>query len=341
MEGTVTIQEQRETWLKERRSGIGGSDAAAILGVSPWRTALDIYSDKRGISPLSTEPTSPMWWGTAMEDLIAKRYCEMTGFTICEDKPGIYRHGTHKELLGTPDRLVTVSGNVRGLEIKTSSQYLAQEWGNPGTDDVPTYYAAQCAHYMAVCDVDSWDLAVLIGGNDLRIFTLYRDLELEKSMIKTLTSWWKAHVLAGIPPEPSDPADESRYLKNLFPRNVGERKEADEEIQEVASKLEKALEYMTVAEERVEMCRNALKKYIGDADGVDGDGWKATWKLTSETSATNWARVAEYAMEAISREGLWGKIGKDPNAIISKFTELRPGHRRFTFTNGRRNGSGK
>ena len=60
MEGTVTVQEQRESWLKERRSGIGGSDAAAILGVSPWRTALDVYSDKRGISPLNTEPTSPM-----------------------------------------------------------------------------------------------------------------------------------------------------------------------------------------------------------------------------------------------------------------------------------------
>ena len=188
----------RESWLRERRRGIGGSDIGAILGLSRWRSPLDVYLDKIGESE-DKESSDAMYWGVVLESVVADEYARRTGKKVrkinailaCEGEP--WRRAS-------VDRLVI--GERKILECKTAGAHMGHEWGPDGSDEVPDVYRAQVAWYQHVLDYDTADLAVLIGGRDYRIYHLPRDRELERLIVSAADNFWLEHVRKKVPPDP-------------------------------------------------------------------------------------------------------------------------------------------
>lgn len=129
----------RETWLAERKKGIACSDIAAILGVSPWQSKMDVWAHKMGITP-ELPDNIVFKTGRELEPLVAREYAEMEKVELIEGE--LIRHPS-APLLGTPDRLIR--GMSRGLEIKTvQSSYSAGKWGEPGAEGMRWYYPPRC-----------------------------------------------------------------------------------------------------------------------------------------------------------------------------------------------------
>lgn len=202
----------REDWLTLRQSGIGGSDIAAILGVSPYATAYDVYQSKT--QPLSDEDMNEFaYWGTVLEDVVAREFSRRSGLKI-QNINYLMRHPTHRFAIANIDRAVVnrdVSGNVRFkegrlttdqiVEIKTASEYVGKNWGNEDSDEVPDQYQCQAQWYMGVTGTQVCHMAVLIGGNKYRQYRIERNDELIDVLFETAHDFWHNHVLAGIEPD--------------------------------------------------------------------------------------------------------------------------------------------
>lgn len=186
---------ERAEWLNNRRAGIGGSDVAPLLGLSKWKTPLDVYLDKRGESAQEQADSEPMFWGRALEPVIRQTYADRTGRTVSVPTE-ILRHPTHAFMLANVDGL---TDDRRVFEAKTAR--TGDGWGDPGTDEVPDAYALQVQHYLAVTGFQIADVAVLIGGSDFRLYHIEADAGLQGDLIEAEAEFWQ-RVLDGNPPEP-------------------------------------------------------------------------------------------------------------------------------------------
>lgn len=191
-------------WLAWRRKGIGGSDAAAILGISPWRTARDLYDDKLGIA--SAQDDSGNWvaleMGHLLEDLVARIFSQKTGYPIFQIKK-MFRSPRHPCMLADVDYFVTLpDGSTAILEIKTTNYNARSHWWDGDAPIVPPYYESQGRHYMAVMDLDRVFFCCLYGNNEdeVEIRDLHRDLAYEQEMIFLEESFWENHIQAHVPP---------------------------------------------------------------------------------------------------------------------------------------------
>lgn len=247
-----------EEWLVQRKAGLGGSDIGAILGLSPYRTPVDVWMDKTGRSAGQDE-TLQMRFGTYAEEFVAREYSAKTGRAV--QRFTTMLHHPSAPILGNVDRLVIPEGakvashkgeirTDRGLECKTASAFASfnsDEWGEEGTDQVPASYLVQCATYMALTGCAYWDLAVLFGNQEVRIYNLVRDLDLENEIIARASEWWATHVIGDVSPEPSNITD----CNKLFPRveekviEAGDDMLAWARVAEDAAK--KAAEYQGIA----------------------------------------------------------------------------------------------
>jgi putative phage-type endonuclease len=213
----------REEWLAQRRTGIGGSDAAAALGQSPHMTATELYHVKVG-TPLAPRDGDEerTEFGQLMENVIAAQYARRFDVKL-RRKNAIVRHSKFPWMLANVDRLV--EGKRKGVEIKNVdglAYRFNDEWGEPGTDQVPTAYLLQVTHYMCVLDYPEWDLAACIGGNKLATYHLARDPELEDMLIEGEREFWQ-HVKAQEPPELDyRHATAIPFLKRLYAGSNGE-----------------------------------------------------------------------------------------------------------------------
>jgi len=186
--------------LEERRQGIGGSEAAAALGLSPWKTAIELYEEKRAGSPLSViEPNEAMRWGVILEPVIRQEYANRTGRSVTVPEKSL-ASSAHPFMLATLDGIAHSVGEVdRLFEAKTARSGF--DWGEPGTDQVPQHYLLQVQHYMVVTGLELADLAVLIGASDFRIYEIAADPELQQMIIEGEREFW-TRVETGNPPAP-------------------------------------------------------------------------------------------------------------------------------------------
>ena len=199
---------QEETWLQYRRNGIGGSDAAAVIGLSPYKTARDVYFEKLGREP---EDNNTSGWvamevGKRLEDLVAAIFAKKTGFRIWQEKV-MYRHPLFPFMLADVDYFFETSdGTVGILECKTANIHTKEKWEN---DAVPYHYEVQCRHYMAVKNLDIAYCACLFGNseNDFVFRRIDRDLDFEENLILQEESFWTEYVEPGIEPALSGDGD--------------------------------------------------------------------------------------------------------------------------------------
>ncbi len=305
----------REQWLAERRHGIGGSDVSAIIGVNPYRTALDVYLDKLGIAP-HVEDNPAMKWGRIMEPIIAREVTEATGI---EWAPAEFlRKIDNPVICGTPDYQNQDLGVL--LECKTAGMRQAHLWGDEQTDAVPMPYLTQVHWYLELTGYDEAKLAVLIGGNDFRLYSIKRDDDLQAQLVDRAMKFWRDHVETMTPP-PLDGSDSAKaWLKHAYPThtsdNICPATEDEADQMRLVAGLKRDLEK---AEEQYETAKVRLCECIGDRAGLlSSDGLKVTWKATKGS-------------DKVDYKGIVATLNP-PIEVIKQHTQYTEGSRRFLLT---------
>ena len=212
-----------EEQLAERRTGLGGSDAAPALGLSPYKSALELFLEKREPREAGAIEAAALHWGQLLEPVIRQEYANRTR-RVVRVPAGTLHHHRHRFILAHIDG-VTDDGRV--FEAKTARS--AEGWGKSGTDEVPHHYLIQVQHYLAVIGFDVADIAVLIGGNDFRIYEVPADKELQEMIIDGEADFWKL-VQTGTPPPPEwDREDTHSLMRRLYPGTDGRTIVANED----------------------------------------------------------------------------------------------------------------
>lgn len=231
---TATILPHTEEWHAARRAGIGASEIAAVLGISPWESPFSLYWRK--VHGWTFEGSAEMDWGNRLEDAIAGKYQD--------NHPNVYlqrgelvANPVRPWHLATPDRLVGGACTHQGgympgygcsdcmntgmgepphavLELKTA--HNADGWGEPGTDEIPVYYRAQVLWQMSAVGVNVADVAVLIGGSDYREYTVRLDVRDLNVMIEAGRRFM-ARIANGDPPPVDDHHATLTALRRLHP----------------------------------------------------------------------------------------------------------------------------
>jgi len=285
----------KQDWLRERKKYLGGSDLGAIAGLNPYRTALDVYLDKTS-DDISEETNAAMRWGNLLEDVVAKEYAQVTGYDI-EIEPNTIYHPEYKFLAANIDRWVDrwVNNGTHILECKTAGFTKAKEWGDLGTDQIPESYLVQVAYYAAICDVPKVDIAVLIGGQDFRIYTYERNKELEEKLIKIACNFWHNHIEKRIPPK----CVSTRDTFNLFPQSNHHEIVAESNILEKWEQLKAAKEEENRIADTIEKLKTDIQEFMRDYDVlIDNQGNViATWKNTAPKSFFDVKKFKDEAKE--------------------------------------------
>lgn len=188
---------ERLNWLESRRTGIGSSDVAKIVGLSKWGTSLDVYLDK--VNPATNGKMAPqLEWGTRKEGIIATAIMDHHGWQL--SKVPTMTHATHGFLLASPDRK-NQDGEL--IEIKTAER--PDGWGEPETAEIPEQYWLQVQHQLEVAasvqPVETCWVFVLIGQGDFRRYRVARDPGYLDAVYDPLREFWTC-VENRTPPEP-------------------------------------------------------------------------------------------------------------------------------------------
>ena len=235
-----------EQQLAERHTGLGGSDAAAALGLSPYKSALELFLEKRERREHSGPQLSAFRWGTLLEPVIRQEYANVTG-RVVRLPEGTLRHPSFPFVIAHVDG---VTDDKRVFEAKTAR--TDTDWGKSGTDEVPHHYLLQVQHYLAVTGLEVADIAVLIGGNDFRVYEVPADLDLQEMIVDGEQEFWKL-VEANTPPPPEwDCGDSVEIVQRLFPGTDGTVLVAEKDDalyqQAFANATKRAKEYEQIAE---------------------------------------------------------------------------------------------
>jgi len=212
----------REEWLKKRKRYITGTDAPAILGVSPYASAYSVWCRKTGRLP-ELEQSEYMRIGLAIEQVIADLFVEDTGLQVNTPQPySLYIAREHEFMAASIDRIIPLrldDGYTElPLELKNVSAMKSKEWD----DGAPPQYIAQLLHQMIVMDAPKGALAALIGGNTFRYLWINRDeyIDLEAHLIEAEREFYRHHLLPDVPPA-IDGSDETRNaMKQSIPSDA-------------------------------------------------------------------------------------------------------------------------
>lgn len=279
--------QNREEWLRGRKRYLGGSDIAAILGLNQYHSALDVFLEKTSTS-IKDEASNFTKWGTILEDVIANEYAATLAVEVEPEESPIF-HSEHSFLAANIDRWVDNRKYI--LECKTTSAFKTNEWGEEGTDQIPESYLCQVAWYSAICNVPKVDVAVLIGGNDFRIYTYKKNEEFEAKLIKIAYSFWNNHILAKVPPTAKSLHD----ISLLYPRSNGGSKKANIEIESKLQQLKLVREESKMLEDKVNKLKLEIQEYMGDYDVLVNDSGEivASWKNTSPRAFLDLRRLKQ------------------------------------------------
>ena len=261
----LTSRNDQEEWLRIRKSYLTGTDAGAVCGMNPYKSAMQVYLDK--ISPeIEITDNEVMRLGRDLEDYVAGRFAEATGKKVRKSN-AMYVSDEHPFMMANVDRLVV--GERAGLECKTASPYTADRWKD---GNVPEWYYLQCQHYMKVLEMDRWYLAVLIFGKGFRYTCLERDEEMLNDLVSIERDFWENHVQAKVLPSPDGSKNADELIQKYFHRREGvvtRMTGMDEQItrrNELAGLIKKMQAEQKTIEQELKMYLGNAKAQIGLSD---------------------------------------------------------------------------
>jgi len=267
-----------QDFTQDRTKYIGGSDIGAILGLSKFRTPLEVWMEKTGKEVRQLD-SLPLRFGSFAEEFVASEYARATSFELLHDE-SIYIHPTHCMMSAHVDRFVLGNGlnkpATRLLECKTANPFARGEWGEPGTDQVPMSYLCQCIWYMAITGIEQCDLAVLFGNSDFRIYEIVRDLELEALVIEKALQFWNEYILKDIAPPAQTEGDYQALFKKSDPTKTIE---ANPKTVELIRQLQTLSAQSGDVDEQITQIKQHIMNEMKEAEVLSYQGNViATWK---------------------------------------------------------------
>lgn len=263
----------RGAWLDQRRKGVGGSDVAAIMGLSPYRGAYEVWAEKSGLieaPDISDKPA--VMWGNILEPVIGGHYAENHPDREVRRLNAVCRSVKRPWAQASLDYEVKDPELGWGvLEIKTAGQRSEGKWD----DGVPLFYQTQVAHYLSVTGRTFADVAVLIGGQDYREYRIMRDEDDIRAVESAVDEFWR-RVQAGEEPPVDGSPGEAEALFKRHQADDGEVWECGDMPREVADYVYYK-ETSDAAKARLEKAGNALKQLIGDRKGISCPDYVVTW----------------------------------------------------------------
>jgi putative phage-type endonuclease len=287
----------REDWLEKRRSGVGGSDVAALLGHSKTRGAYAVYASK--VAPVDVQPhynDEAAHWGNVLEPVVAAEFSQRTGYAVHEGK-FLARSTRWPWLLATVDRWVHTGGppisgmlhNERGgqvvlnadaiLEVKTQSAFKAHEWSG---GQVPDWVLDQVQHYLTVTRFERAWVAVLVGGQAYQHVEVPASPDYQAAIVEATEKFWHDYVLKKREPEPDGLDATTDAIGQRFSAGGAEPISLDDDVEaQTWLRTYRMLKQASKrAEEDLQAAENWLKQRMGQAEVATLAGLPAvTWKV--------------------------------------------------------------
>ncbi len=317
-----------------RRRGIGGSDVAAILGISRFKTAHDVWMEKLGLVE-SERDTEAMRWGRILEPHIGAEYARRENVEIYYPESRFIRDPQHAWVLGNIDFLVR--NRPVGVDCKSVSPFATDGWGDPGTDEIPDDALCQAQWYLMIMreQIQRWDIPALKGSR-LDIYRVQPDRDLQQTLFELARAFWFDYVLAQVPPPVDASKGARKMLQRLWPREVAGMREATAQELDLLQTYARVREAFFTALQAKDMLENTIEDRIQDATGLQGPWGKITWKKTKDSQKTEWEAVAralwnEYALRLHNKHAdlLLTEERQVWDEIVQQYTRQEPGARRF------------
>ena len=270
-------------WHAARAHGLGGSEVAATLGLSPFESWFSLWHRKAG-NIGEVEESEIMEWGTRLEDAVAQKFAdEHPEFDVIN--PGTFHHAERPWQIANPDRHLFKAGSghdvpLEILECKTSDTF-ADGYGEPGTDEVPIHVRCQVIWYMDVFGVDRCHVAVLVGGNDYREYVVTYD-PAEAEVIRTAARHFLDELEAGNPPDIDAHGATWQAIRELHP-------DIDDGAEvvlpnDLARRYLAARADLKVAEEAEQLTKSLVAAEMGAAKKATWDGYVIATRQARKTA---------------------------------------------------------
>lgn len=281
----------REQWLAVRGQGIGSSDAAVAVGLSQYKSTLELWLEKteRQAAPDLSDKDA-VFWGSTLEHIIANVYAERTGVKV-RRLNAVLQHPEHPFMLANLDRVVQHPTDGSGiLEVKTASLYLAASW----EEGVPEAYQCQVLHQLAVTGKQWCDVAVLIGGQQFKVYRIERDEAKIADLIQREAAFWQC-VIDDIPPAVDGSESSGRALASMYPSDRGEVLDCTEDTD--MNRL--FADYWTYRQQREaatvqeDLLKQQLQERLGFASGAILGDTRISWRKSKDSTTTDFKLLAE------------------------------------------------
>ena len=304
-----TTQLSREEWLQIRSTGIGSSDAAAAIGLSSYKCSLSLWLEKTGRQPPEDlSEKEAVVWGTVMEPVLAKMYAERTGRKVRRVN-AVLQHPEHPFMLANLDREVITESGTGILEIKTAGFYSALQW----EDGVPVAYQCQVLHQLAVTGHAWADVAVLIAGQEFRIYRIERDDDKIADLIQREAQFW-SWVTNNQQPDPDGSYDAQQALLSLFPTDNGQTLDFSESgpFNDLFAELLILRHRKEDIEQQESTLKHRIQAALGSATAAIFQQGKVTWRKAKDRLVPDLDRLSQEHPE-----------------LLQQYAKAVPGARRF------------
>lgn len=299
----------RKEWLEVRRKGVGSSDAAAAVGLCPYKSQLELWMEKTGRS-LGTETKGqddPTYWGTLLEPYVATAYTKRTGSKV-RRLNAVLQHPTYSYMLANIDREVVGDSEVQILECKTAGEFGSRLW----RDGVPEYVQLQVQHQLAVTGKEAADVAVLLCGQKLEVHRIERDEEVISRLIVLEARFWD-FVTQDTPPPADGSESAAKALRSLYGGNDTSIDFTENmDLSAAFSGLISLRDEIAQMDKRAEQVRQTLEQSMGDASKAIFANGEITYRRSKNGTSVDLKRLAQ----------------EHPD-LVAAFTVVRPGSRRF------------
>ncbi|UIY59827.1 YqaJ viral recombinase family nuclease [Burkholderia cepacia] len=310
-----TDELSREDWLAVRRTGIGGSDAAAAVGLNPYMSPLELWLDKTGRAdgmprPDPDDTSSPTYWGTLLEPIVAASYTKQTGNRVRRVN-AVLRHPTIPFMLANLDREIVGVPDVQILECKTAGEFGARLW----REGVPEYVQIQVQHQLAVTGKSAAHVAVLLCGQALEVHRIERDEALIERLIELEARFWR-FVESDTPPPADGSESADRALRHLYPGN-GETIDfsGDRHLSSVFADLVVVRTEIETRQQLEAQFKQAIQEAMGDATRALFETGSVSFKRSKDSSSIDLERLLA-----------------DHPSLEQQYAISKPGSRRFLIS---------
>jgi putative phage-type endonuclease len=303
----------RRQWLGVRKGGIGSSDAAAAVGLNPYKSPLELWLEKTGrveVVEQREDMEAATYWGTLLEPLVAAAYTAKTGNKV-RRLNAVLQHPSFPYLLANIDREVIGQTGVQILECKTAGEFGSRLW----KDGVPEYVQLQVQHQLAVTGKQAADVAVLLCGQKLEIHRIERDEALIARLIVLETRFWDM-VEQDIDPPADGSASSARALRQLY-RGNDTRLDftADEALNQQFEALVALNAELDAKGQLAEQLKQTLQQAIGDASKAVFRAGEVSFKRSKDGSGFDTQRFKA-----------------DHPDLAAQYASIKPGTRRFVLS---------